>query len=163
GNVDTRLRKVAEAHDGLDAAVLAMAGLTRLDLSDHISEPLDVDLCLPAVGQGALGIQIRDDDPPPRHPPAPLPPPPTPTSHHPQTAACVNAERALLSLLSGSCHLPIAAFATLHGDALTLRARLGSPDGAQIIEHTAAGPASDPHALAQTVSDALFADGARDL
>jgi hydroxymethylbilane synthase len=141
GNVDTRLRKVAEGFEGLDAAILAAAGLQRLGLDHHISQILPADLCLPAIGQGTLGIQAREDDANTLRLLAPL--------HHPPTALCLAAERALLRATHGSCHLPLAAFATLSGDpaqpSLTLHAKLLTPDGAQVINHeaTAAAPITD--------------------
>jgi hydroxymethylbilane synthase len=135
GNVDTRLRKLADGTDGLDAAILAAAGLERLGLSHHIAQALPPTLCLPAIGQGTLGIQARDDDPQTLRLLAPL--------HHAPTALCLAAERALLRATHGSCHLPLAAFATLSDDGaqLTLTAKLLTPDGQQAITHAETSPA----------------------
>jgi hydroxymethylbilane synthase len=159
GNVDTRLRKVAEGFDSLDAAILAAAGLQRLGLDHHISQILPADLCLPAIGQGTLGIQAREDDANTLRLLAPL--------HHAPTALCLAAERALLRATHGSCHLPLAAFATLSGDpdqpSLTLHAKLLTPDGAQVIAHeaTAAAPVTDQaaEALGLSAHAALVAAG----
>jgi hydroxymethylbilane synthase len=119
GNVNTRLNKLAAGE--AEALVLALSGLERLDLAGLASEILPVDVMLPAVGQGALAIECRDDDEDVRQLLLPL--------HDPATAACITAERAMLAALDGSCRTPIAGLASLTGDRLSLIGLLLTPDG----------------------------------
>lgn len=137
GNVDTRLRKLA---DGVaDATLLAMAGLTRMDLLDRVTAPLSVDEILPAVAQGAIGVERRaGDDETGRI---------LSTFHHAETGLRVAAERALLAVLDGSCRTPIAALAEISGKKLSLRAMILTPDGSEVIETSRNGLASDAVAL----------------
>lgn len=130
GNVDTRLGKVASGV--VDAAVLACAGLDRLGYTDRIVERLAPETMLPAIGQGALGLEARDDDPITRAQLAAL--------HDPATAQAVTAERALLRGLGGTCRTPLGGYATLVADVLTLRGLVGSPDGTEMILDEASGP-----------------------
>src|SRR5262249_39423432 len=111
GNVGTRLRKMREGD--LDAVILAAAGLNRLGLMDGTCSPLPVNLCLPAVGQGALAIEARDEEGWVERALQPL--------HDPSTSACVVAERAFLAALGGGCQVPVAALATVEGDRVILR------------------------------------------
>lgn len=153
GNVDTRLRKLREGE--FDAILLAVSGLTRLGWADAITQVLSPPDFLPAIGQGALGLEIRQDDDRARALLEPL--------RHPETERCVSAERGVLARLEGGCHLPIAAFAQVLDDgSLTLSARLGTPDGAQVLEASAQGT-GDPHALGWEVGEALLAQGGRAL
>lgn len=117
GNVDTRLRKVDEGQ--FDAIVLALAGLKRLGLASRATEHLSTDVLLPAVGQGALGIESKRDD----ALEATLA-----TMAHAETTVCVRAERAVMAAAEGSCRLPIAAYAVRDGDTLHLRALLAESD-----------------------------------
>jgi hydroxymethylbilane synthase len=119
GNVDTRLRKVDEGE--CDAIVLARAGLVRLGLAGRATDVLGPDVSLPAVGQGALGIECRESDAETREILAHL--------HHPETATCVAAERGVLIALGGDCKTPMAAHATREGDSIHLRAFIAQPDG----------------------------------
>lgn len=119
GNVDTRLRKISEGV--ADATLLALAGLKRLGLEGRASAILSVDEMLPAVAQGAIGIEVRDDDKAIRSLIAPL--------HHADTGVCVAAERAFLARLDGSCRTPIAALAELVGDTLRFRGKIYAIDG----------------------------------
>jgi hydroxymethylbilane synthase len=121
GNVDTRLRKV----DGgeIDAIVLAGAGLLRLGLSARATEWLAAEVSLPAIGQGALGIEIRANDVTARAALAPL--------HDPVTAIAVAAERGVMVALDGDCRTPIAAYATREGSDIELRAMVADPDGSR--------------------------------
>jgi hydroxymethylbilane synthase len=121
GNVDTRLRKVDEGE--LDGIVLALAGLKRLGLAERATEILEVDVSLPAIGQGALGIESREDDDGVRTVLAVL--------EHPETATCVSAERALMASVDGSCRTPVAAYAVRDGGELWLRGLLAEPDGSR--------------------------------
>jgi hydroxymethylbilane synthase len=137
GNVDTRLKKLA---DGVaDATLLAMAGLTRMDLLDRVTAPLAAEETLPAVAQGAIGIERRASD----EEAAAL----LSTFHHVETGLRVAAERALLAVLDGSCRTPIAALAEISGKKLSLRAMILTPDGSEVIETARDGLASDAVAL----------------
>ncbi|HLI28703.1 MAG TPA: hydroxymethylbilane synthase [Chloroflexota bacterium] len=149
GNVDTRLRKLEEQQ--LDATVLAVAGLRRLGLAARITEPLPLDLCLPAVGQGALAVQCRADDPATWALLAPLDDAPT--------RAAVEAERALLAALGGGCRLPIAGHATVEGAALRLAGLLATPDGRTLIRDQVVGPASAAAQLGRALAERLLAAG----
>ena len=119
GNVDTRLRKVTEGP--LDAVILALAGLKRLRIEDRASEILDPSVCLPAVGQGALGIECREGDDPTFAALAPV--------SDMEAWRCVAAERAVMLAVAGSCRTPVAAFAEREGETMRLRAMLAEPDG----------------------------------
>lgn len=121
GNVDTRLRKLEE--EEIDAIVLAYAGLKRLDMGDRASEVLSPDVMLPAVGQGALGIECRHGDERVR---ALL----LATDHEP-TRIRVAAERAFMATVGGNCHLPVAAHCVIEGDRLWLRGMLAEEDGSR--------------------------------
>jgi hydroxymethylbilane synthase len=123
GNVNTRLRKM-EAGE-VDALVLALCGLERLDLSGHATEILPHDVMLPAVGQGALAVECRTADEIVRRIVKPL--------HDPISAACVAAERAMLAALDGSCRTPIAGFAETDGGRLTIEGVLLKEDGSEEI------------------------------
>ena len=169
GNVQTRLARATggtvlrggvevRPADGdpqgpLDAVVLALAGLRRLGLEQHVTEVLPVELSLPAAGQGALAIEaVRgsqgdqaaaqlDDR---------------------TTALCVRAERAVLARLAGGCTVPVAAYATLSGSEISLRAALGGPDGTggvTLVRAEARGSVADPESLGKSVGEALLAKG----
>jgi hydroxymethylbilane synthase len=153
GNVETRLRKLDE--QGLDAIILALAGLERLGLANHITELLDPAWMLPAVGQGALGLECRANDAATRSLLEAL--------NDGPTRQAVLAERALLRGLGGGCLVPIGAAAAVHGDVLTLRAAVLSPDGARRVADEAAGPAAEAEAVGEQLAGALLARGAREL
>jgi hydroxymethylbilane synthase len=140
GNVDTRLRKVDAGE--VDAIVLARAGLVRLGLEGRATDVLAIDASLPAVGQGALGIECRDDDNETRALLAKL--------HDETTAVCVAAERGVLVALEGDCKTPIAAYARRVGDRMLLRAFAADPDGSRYrsSERDEPWPASDERATA---------------
>jgi len=127
GNVDTRLRRVREGD--LDAAVLAVAGLKRLGLAHEISETLDPVLCLPAIAQGALGIEIRTEDA--EHVAALLAP-----LEDADTAIAVAAERALMAAVGGNCRMPIAAYARREGGGLRIDGLLAAADGTNLRRAT---------------------------
>lgn len=126
GNVETRIRKLKEDH--LDAVVLAAAGMHRLGFSEQISEYLDPKVCLPAIGQGALGLESRIDD--------------TATNdlidffNHPATAHAVIAERAVLRTLEGGCQVPIAAYGSVSDDQLELTALVSDVSGQNMLKKT---------------------------
>ncbi|MDO8329683.1 MAG: hydroxymethylbilane synthase [Fluviicoccus sp.] len=151
GNVGTRLGKL----DGgeYDAIVLASAGLLRLGLPQRITQYMGDDLLLPAVGQGAVGIEARLDDTETLALLAPL--------HHQSTATCVLAERAMNRRLHGGCQVPIAGYAVLREGVLSLRGLVGSLDGRRILR--AAAETSDParaEVLGVEVAEQLLGDGA---
>jgi hydroxymethylbilane synthase len=153
GNVETRLRKLVE--QDLDAIILAQAGLERLELGEHVTEVLDPAWMLPAVGQGALGLECRAgdvvtltllralDDMPARQ--------------------AVLAERGVLRGLGGGCLVPIGANARVEGERLTLRAAVLPPDGSRRIAGELSGPATEAEGLGQRLAERLLAQGARDV
>ena len=153
GNVDTRVRKV----DGgeLDAIILACAGLKRLGYGARITAALSTDESLPAIGQGALAIECRADDAVTKARLERL--------NHRPTALAVTAERAFLRRLAGDCKTPLAAYATLAGDALSLTGLVGAPDGSRLLRHTLAGNAADGAALGRALAEELIARGAEQL
>jgi hydroxymethylbilane synthase len=153
GNVETRLRKL-EA-EGLDAIILARAGLERLGLAGHVTEVLGPAWMLPAVGQGALGLECRAAD---RAALALL----GPLNDLP-TRRAVLAERAMLRGLGGGCLVPIGALAAACGEELALRGVVLPPDGTRRVEAEAAGPADQPEALGRRVAEMLLARGAAEL
>lgn len=153
GNVDTRLAKLESGE--FDAIVLAEAGLRRLELADRITETFDAAVMLPAVGQGALGIEIREEDATTASCLAPL--------NDPATAASVSAERSLLASLRGGCLAPIGAWGRVEADGLILEAVVLSPDGAQRLAAQAAGDSKDAEAVGQAVAEQLQAQGAAEL
>lgn len=151
GNVDTRLRKLQENH--FDAIVLAASGLKRLGWESHISECLSVDVSLPAIGQGALGIEGRTDDGFVHEVLARL--------EHPATRITVTAERALLKRLEGGCQVPIAGHAVLDGECLTLDGLVASLDGKRYVRYSLAGSMSEAESLGTKVAEELLARGAK--
>ena len=152
GNLDTRLRKLSEGQ--YDALVMAAAGLRRLGWQDRIAELLPEELMCPAVGQGALAIETREDCEAARI---------CAGLDHAQTRAAVEAERALLQALGGGCQVPIGAHAGLTGGALRLRAIVASPDGTRVIRRETSGPAADAARLGRELGGELLAGGAREI
>jgi hydroxymethylbilane synthase len=150
GNVETRLRKLHES--GLDATILAEAGLLRLGLESAITEVLDPAWMLPAVGQGALGLECRTDD---RETLTVL----DPLNHLP-TRRAVLAERAMLSALGGGCQVPMGVVSRVDGDVLTLRGAVVRPDGGARVEAEGSGPAGQPESVGRRVAEELLARGA---
>ncbi len=150
GNVQTRLRKLDEGE--FDAIVLAAAGLKRLGLTDRIRLELSPEQSLPAVGQGALGIEIRADREDVLALLAPL--------NDAETAACVTAERAMSRALGGSCQVPLGGYAELQGGMLTLRAFVAEPDGSVVYAAQAQAPAAEAEQLGQQLAAQLSEQGA---
>jgi hydroxymethylbilane synthase len=150
GNVNTRLAKL-DAGD-FDAIVLASAGLLRLGLSQRIRLPLAPEVILPAVGQGAVGIECRTDDAGTNRLLAPL--------EHTPTRLCVTAERALNARLEGGCQVPIGGYAELRGEQLRLRGLVGAPDGSRIVRGEIEGAAAEAEALGHRLAQELLARGA---
>jgi hydroxymethylbilane synthase len=153
GNVETRLRKLAELD--LDALILAQAGLERLGHGDAIREVLDPEWMLPAVGQGALGLECRDNDPGTLDLVRQLDDPPA--------RQTVLAERAFLRTLGGGCQVPIGAAATVTGETLTLRGAVLQPDGHERIAGAIRGAWAAAEALGQELARELLARGAAEL
>ncbi len=153
GNVQTRLRKLDEGKYA--AIILAAAGLKRLGLGDRIRDLIATEKSLPAVGQGALGIECLSSRTDLKGLLAPL--------HHPDTAACVLAERALSRALAGSCQVPLGGFAEVEGNNLRLRGFVASPDGKQMARAEQRGSTADPEALGNAVAQALRAQGADEI
>ena len=153
GNVNTRLAKLDDGQ--YDAIILASAGLKRLGFSDRISSYIDTTRSLPAIGQGAIGIECRDDDADTRAIIACL--------HDEQTALCVQSERCISTALSASCHLPIAAHATQAGEHLNLRALVGHPSGAPILQAQQHGEIKEATQVCAHVIQQLTAKGALEL
>jgi len=164
GNVDTRLRKLAEGQ--YDAIVLAAAGLKRLELLDHPHEILPVETCLPAVGQGTLALEARTDREDVRRVVAEL--------EHAETRIVTEAERAMLKRLQGSCRVPIAGHATLEDDGsrIRLEACVGDIDGEKLLRvshdlrlggRTREAKIEEAQTLGRAVADDLHERGARDL
>ncbi|MCC2641240.1 MAG: hemC [Nitrospira sp.] len=149
GNLDTRLRKLREGQ--FDAIVLAAAGLKRLAWEHEITEYLPVYICLPAIAQGALGIEARSDDSRVRDILSRF--------EHPPTRITVTAERALLHRLEGGCQVPIAAHAVIEGDTLTLDGLVASVDGRRVLRHQARGAVTEPQRLGIQLAERLLAEG----
>ncbi|MBY6064618.1 hydroxymethylbilane synthase [Pseudidiomarina sediminum] len=150
GNVQTRLGKLDDGQ--FDAIILAASGLIRLDLAERIRQRLPEDICLPANGQGVLGIECRSDDTQTKALLAPL--------TCPTTRSCVLAERAMNRRLQGGCQVPIGAYAVLEGDEVYLRGLVGRPDGSEIIEGEIRGHRDDAEQLGIELADYLLSRGA---
>ncbi len=150
GNVNTRLAKLDAGQ--YDAIILATSGLKRLGFQDRIRAEIPAEESLPAVGQGALGIECRMDD-------VELLKMLEPLSHAP-SEACVRAERAMNRRLQGGCQVPIAGYAILAGDQLQLRGLVGSIDGREIIRGEVSGPVAEAEALGVSLADDLLSRGA---
>ncbi|OZG74637.1 hydroxymethylbilane synthase [Hahella sp. CCB-MM4] len=153
GNVNTRLAKLDAGE--FDAIILAASGLKRLGFHDRIKMEMPPEESLPAVGQGALGIECRIEDQDSLHLIAPL--------IDEETTRCVSAERAMNNRLQGGCQVPIAGYAQLHGDQLTLRGLVGSVDGLTIISDTASGHADEAEKIGRSLAENLLARGAGDI
>jgi hydroxymethylbilane synthase len=150
GNVDTRLRKVSEGV--VDAAVLAVAGLTRLGHAARITEEFTTDQMLPAIGQGALALETRNDDQRLRALCRGL--------ADAEAEATVAAERALLAGLEAGCRTPVAGHAEVRGQRLVLRALVGRPDGSEVLRESGEADMSDAAAVGAEVARRLLARGA---
>jgi hydroxymethylbilane synthase len=160
GNVDTRLRKLdtgASGMDGsaagrMDAIVLACAGLIRLGLESRITARLDPKVCLPAVTQGVIGIECRQSDSATLQFLRAL--------EDPATRKVMDAERAFAARLGGSCQSPIAAFAELDADRITLRGLVAEPDGSRLMRDAVSGSPENPAALGRQLAERILAAGA---
>ena len=150
GNVNTRLAKLDAGE--FDAIILAASGLQRLAFNDRIKSILSEVESLPAVGQGALGIECRSDDLEIKALLAPL--------KHAESELCVKAERAMNHRLHGGCQVPIAGYATLEGDQITLQGLVASVDGKTILKSSLSGASDKPEVLGVAVAEALLKQGA---
>lgn len=153
GNVNTRLQKLDDGE--YDAIILAAAGLIRLEMPDRIASFLTIEQSLPAMGQGAVGIECRIDDELTNQLIAPL--------AHKETTIRLTAERALNKRLEGGCQVPIGGFAELNGDQLSMRSFVGSPDGKNLVEGQVSGPAADAEQLGIQLADDLLSRGAKEI
>jgi len=151
GNLDTRLRKLDEGR--YDAIILAAAGLNRLNLSDRATGYFETDEMLPAVGQGAVGIEMRSDDAELLEALRFL--------DHQDTTWAVTAERAFLLRLEGGCQVPIAGFCTVDGDTIHLSGLVASVDGGTIIRKSASGPAAEAEAIGRGLAEEVLDAGGR--
>lgn len=149
GNVDTRVGKLRDG--SFDALVLALAGIERLGIRSVPAIPLSTEICLPAVGQGALAIEIRDDDAATRALTAPL--------THDATLRAVLAERAFLRRLGGGCLAPATAYARLAGDRIRIEAMVGDADGRRFLRDAAEGAAGDGERLGEDLAARLLLAG----
>jgi hydroxymethylbilane synthase len=151
GNLDTRIRKMET--QGLAGIVLAAAGLHRLGWHHLISHYLEPEVCLPAVGQGALAIEVRADDDRLQQWITFL--------HHEESARCTRAERAFLQRLEGGCQVPLAGHARVHGERLLLAGLIADLDGKSIFKDQREGPIQDPEGLGRALADHLLGIGGR--
>lgn len=149
GNVNTRLAKLDNGD--YDAIILASAGLLRLGFEDRITDIISTKQSLPAIGQGAIGIECRSDDEYVNALLAPL--------NHPDTALRLKAERAQNTRLNGGCQIPIGGYAELQGDKIYLRGLIGFPDGSKIFRAEKQGNHQDAEAIGIAVAEDLLAQG----
>jgi hydroxymethylbilane synthase len=153
GNVNTRLSKLDAGE--YDAIILATAGLNRLGMAERITQCLDASVSLPAIGQGAIGIECRTDDLEINQM--------LNTLHDKETGLCVSAERAMNARLKGGCQVPIAGFARLQGEQLFMRGLVGSPDGKVIYRAERIGHQSEAETIGTMIAEDLLAQGAGEI
>ena len=149
GNLDTRIRKIQT--DGLDGIIVAAAGIKRMGWADRITQVIPVEIMLPAVGQGALGIELRKNDNVVRRAISSL--------DHPRTWVEVGAERAFLRKLGGGCQLPVAAYGVKKEDNLTVTGLLGSLDGRELIKDEVRGLSEDAEVLGTSLAERILSKG----
>lgn len=153
GNVETRIRKMKE--DIYDAVILAYAGVKRLNLLEFVKEILPEDVSLPAIGQGALGIECRVDDSEINEILSIL--------NDYDTSVCVKAERAFLKVLEGGCQVPIGAYGRIMDGKLVLKGLVGSLDGKKIIKETVSGEMMDAEPLGETLANIILERGGKEI
>lgn len=152
GNIETRLRKLKE--EDYDAIILAASGLKRVGLSDGVvTEYLNPEICVPAVGQGALAIESREDDKEIRELLSKI--------NDTETAKTVTAERTFLRLLDGGCQVPIGGYAELQGDEIVMTAFVGTPDGKTLLKETVRG--SEPVGVGEEAASLLINQGGKEI
>ncbi len=149
GNLDTRIRKIQT--DNLDGIIVAAAGLKRMGWADRITQIIPVEIMLPAVGQGVLGIELRKNDDAVSRAVSFL--------NHPRTWVEVSAERAFLGRLGGGCQLPVAAYGVTEGNDLTVTGLLGSLDGRELIKDEVRGPSGDAEVLGTLLAERILSKG----
>ena len=152
GNIQTRLSKLGNE---VDAVILAAAGVRRMGMVDKMHDFIGTETMLPAVAQGTLGIQTRDDDIDLNAL--------VDQMNHAETVVRTRAERALLARLEGGCQVPIAAFATLDGDQVHLKGLVGEVDGSRIIRKEGSAPKAEATALGTRLADAILDEGGREI
>ncbi len=150
GNLDTRLRKLHD--EKMDGIVVALAGLKRMGWENRVTQVLTPEISLPSVGQGALGLEAREDDQELLEILSKL--------DHPATRIAVTAEREFLHVLQGGCQVPIAAYGDLSGDVLTLDGMVASLDGKELLRDSMKGSSEDPHGLGSNLARRLLEKGA---
>jgi hydroxymethylbilane synthase len=153
GNLDTRLKKLHA--ENLDAIILAAAGVRRLGLEDRITEYIPEAVMLPAIGQGALSIEIRDNDDAVKNIIAPM--------DHRDTRLAVEMERAFLARLEGGCQVPIAGLAKVIGDQVEMTGLVAEIDGSVLIRETISGPVDQRIRLGETLADRLLEKGGKEI
>jgi hydroxymethylbilane synthase len=153
GNVDTRLRKVDSGE--YEAIILAKAGLDRLGLSQRIAETLSPEVCMPAVGQGAIAVEARLKDVEAQETVAAL--------DHQETRNAIIAERALLSAMQGGCQVPLGAWARMERGELLMEACVCSVDGLHYIKECASGPAEEAAQIGERLAQQLLQAGAMEI
>jgi len=153
GNVNTRLRKLDEGE--YDAIILASAGLMRLGFEQRIKLALEPEECLPAIGQGAVGIEVRSDDVTVKELLTPL--------AHADTTSRIAAERAMNQTLNGGCQVPIAGYAILTDGQIYMRGLVGEPDGSRILRAEISGSVEQAASLGKRLAEDLLAQGADDI
>jgi hydroxymethylbilane synthase len=149
GNLETRIKKIES--ENLAGIILAAAGLNRMGFQDQVSQYLDLDICLPAVGQGALALEIRDGDLGVQEL--------IQVIHHEATALCTQAEREFLSRLQGGCQVPIAGHAWIEGQWIIIKGLIADLAGRTIIKDQLEGPISDPAGLGILLAERLLDQG----
>ena len=149
GNLDTRIRKIQT--DGLDGIIVAAAGLKRMGWTDRITQIIPVEIMLPAVGQGALGIELRTNDEAVRRAVSFI--------NHARTWVEVSAERAFLKRLGGGCQLPVAAYGVKESNDLTVTGLLGSLDGREMIRDEVRGVSEDAEVLGASLAERILSNG----
>lgn len=153
GNLDTRLRKLDEGR--FDAIILAAAGVKRLGWADRMTEIISMEISLPAIGQGAIGIECRTGDEFINNLIAPL--------NHPDTSVCVRAERAFLKKLEGGCQVPIAAHARLAGGMIMMDGLVGSVTGDRIVRGHIKGSMNEAESLGISLAEDILSRGAKEV
>jgi len=153
GNVNSRLQKLDNGD--YDAIILASAGLIRLGFAERISSFIEPEQSLPAIGQGAVGIECRENDETVMNLLAPL--------NHADTHTRLSAERAMNKRLNGGCQVPIAGYSILDGDQIYLRGLVGRPDGSEVVRDEIRGEASQAEALGVELAERLLAQGAQNI
>jgi len=153
GNIDTRLRKLDEGK--MDAIVLATAGLQRLGLDESNVIVIPEEIMIPAVGQGALCIEVANT--------SKVPQSMLDAFQHSETERCITLERAALKALSGSCHVPIGVYATCKDQTLFAIGCIASPDGTTVLRRSIEGSVQEAEALGVTIAQGLLDDGGKEI